>query len=191
MSARSAGSERPLRADAQRNRERLLEVAAEAFAERGPDVSVDEIASRAGLGMGTLYRHFPTKELLLAAVVRQRLLALRDATEAFASAEDTAAALTGWLTALLGHVQQFAALAGPLRCALSDADPTLAAIHEEIMTTGARILRRAQQGGEARADVDAADLVATVVTLATAPAQQDPDASRRMLALVLRGVLAQ
>lgn len=91
-----AGS-RPLRADAQRNRDRILEAAEAVFAAEGVDVPVDVIAEKAGVGVGTLYRHFPTKERLCAAILLQRLAGIPADARALADAEDPAAAFFGFL----------------------------------------------------------------------------------------------
>jgi AcrR family transcriptional regulator len=94
-------TKRTLRADARRNRARLLQVAAEAFATGGLSVPLDEIARRAGLGPGTLYRHFPTKQALLEAVVNDRLQTLVDAARALRHADDAGADLLALISGLL------------------------------------------------------------------------------------------
>ncbi|MFC7761604.1 TetR/AcrR family transcriptional regulator [Catellatospora bangladeshensis] len=88
---------RPLRADAQRNRDRLLEVAAQAFAHDGPQVSLDAVAKQAGVGIGTLYRHFPTREALIEAAYRQELARLCDAVPGLlADLPPTGPCAPGW-----------------------------------------------------------------------------------------------
>ncbi|MET8165814.1 TetR/AcrR family transcriptional regulator (plasmid) [Streptomyces sp. NBC_00080] len=150
---------RPLRADARRNRDRLLEVARGAFAAEGVSVPLDEIARRAGVGPGTLYRHFPTKESLLEAVVRERVRRLVDHAQALRHDEDPAAALF----ALLDQVVEDAA-------AKADLVDTLAGAGVEIRTALAtdvtrlhaeigHLLIRAQDSGAVRGDIGIADLM--------------------------------
>ncbi|MFF1445614.1 TetR/AcrR family transcriptional regulator [Streptomyces sp. NPDC058295] len=153
---------RPLRADARRNRDRLLEVARRAFAAEGVSVPLDEIARRAGVGPGTLYRHFPTKESLLEAVVRERLRRLVDRAQALRHGEDPAAALF----TLLDQVVEDAAakadlvdtLAGSgveIRTALA---PDVTRLHDEI----GHLLIRAQDNDAVRGDIGIADLMAVL-----------------------------
>src|SRR3954470_16851858 len=92
---------RPLRADAVRNRERVLEVAYETFAEEGLSVPIDEIARRAGVGAGTVYRHFPTKEPLFEAIASDRIQYLIDSAARFAEAQDPGEAFLGYLALLI------------------------------------------------------------------------------------------
>ena len=99
MTSRPPSAARPLRADAQRNRARILEAAENVFAVEGIEVPVDLIAEKAGVGVGTLYRHFPTKEKLCEAVLLERLSALTLDAQALAEADDPKAAFFGFLDA--------------------------------------------------------------------------------------------
>jgi AcrR family transcriptional regulator len=136
-----------LRADAQRNLGRVLDAAAEVFAERGPDASVDEIARRAGVGHATVFRRFPTKDALISAVVDMRVTELNTLADEALTAEDPEAAFTEfvWAAAEIGAKQR-----GLDDCFLRCADsPTLRALRE----AGARISRRAQEAGAIRSDI--------------------------------------
>lgn len=151
-----------VRADALRNRARLLEVAAEAFASGGSGVPLDEIARRAGVGPGTLYRHFPTKELLFEAVVHDRMRGLVDAARALRQADDAGAAL-------FELVDRLAAEAGPKRDLLDalvgagvDIRTRLAATGAELRDEIGHLLSRAQRQHTVRRDITLADLMALV-----------------------------
>ena len=146
------GTGRPLRADAARNREKVLRAAREAFAESGYGVPLDEIAARAGVGPGTVYRHFPAKEALFEAVVTARLTDLiRDARDR-AGADDPGEAFFGFL----GRLAEEAAAKRDLPDAISIAG----SLREDMVAALDDLLVRAQRAGAVRAGVRAADLVA-------------------------------
>lgn len=153
---------RPLRADARRNRDRLLEVARTAFAAEGVSVPLDEIARRAGVGPGTLYRHFPTKESLLEAVVRERVRRLVDHARASRHADDPAAALVATLDRIVEDAAAKADLVDTLTGAGVEIRTALASdvtrLHEEI----GHLLSRAQDSGAVRVDIGIADLMAVL-----------------------------
>lgn len=151
---------RALRADARRNRERVLEAAQEAFARDGLAVPIDEIAGRAGVGVGTVYRHFPTKEALFEAIVYSRFEKLVAAARSRAGAEDAGAALFEYLTLMTreGKAKRdlLEALAGngtDVKCALGD-------LSTELRVAIERLLVRAQQARAVRDDIGVAELMA-------------------------------
>jgi AcrR family transcriptional regulator len=151
---------RPLRADARQNRERVLNAASTAFAAEGLSVPLDEIARRAGVGPGTLYRHFPTKEALFEAVVHDRLRCLASEGTALRDSADPG-------TAFFAFIERLAAEAGLKRDlfdALADAGvdtgPAVMAAVGELRAQIACLLRRAQQAGAVRADIGSAELTA-------------------------------
>lgn len=146
----SPGSTRKTRSDKERNRSHILEVAEEFFAEQGVDGPMHDIAKRAGLGPGTLYRHFPTREDLLAALLRARwdeLFARRDAIRQHES--DSGAALHAWMQALSEYVSIFDGLPEPLRAALSQEASPLAITCETLVETTGDFLAAAQRDGRA------------------------------------------
>jgi AcrR family transcriptional regulator len=145
-----------LRADAQRNLGRVLEAAAEVFAERGPDASVDEIARRAGVGHATVFRRFPTKAALIAAVAEDRLRELRALADAGLAAEDPGAAFFEftWAASELQMRNRGTALCVQHLLALGDATGLRRAVE--------RLTRRAQAAGAVRRDVRPADVPALV-----------------------------
>ena len=147
---------RPPRADAVANRARLLEVAGEAFDRDGLAVSLDEIARRAGLGPGTVHRHFPTKAALVDATVAERVRDLaaqvRSAASA-AAADDPAAALVAALTTVVERGAASHALADRLRSESGDIDAAVAEPVAELRTVLATLLDRAQRAGDVRRDL--------------------------------------
>ena len=184
---------RPLRADAERNRARIIEAAAVVFAERGLDATLHDVAEAAGLGVGTVYRRFPDKDALVDALFESELERLAQRAEAVADAPDAWAALTGVLR-LLGSEQ--AANRG-LHDVLhhSGAGPThVAAGRERIMPTIARLLARAQEQGSARADLEVTDLAVVLLmvsSLAQCTEEQQPGSWLRYLELLLDALAAR
>lgn len=184
---------RPPRADALRNRERLLAAAAAAFAADGLSVPLDEIARRAGVGPGTLYRHFPTKEALFEAVLHDRLRRLAEEARALGEDPDPAAALLG----LIGRLGAEAAAKRDLVDALASGGAdlnaaALAATAADLRAGIGRLLDRAQRSGAIRADLTLADLMALISGMLFAvrprPAgQADP---QRVVAVLCDGLRA-
>jgi AcrR family transcriptional regulator len=168
-----------LRADAQRNLTRVLEAAAEAFNERGPDVSVDEIARRAGVGHATVFRRFPTKDALIRAVVRQRLDELAALAETALAAEDPGAAFTEYVWAAMELHARDRGLFECMNQCLKDEKP------QEIIALTEQIVGRAQEAGAIRSDLSPADvptLIGAVMTAAPA------DQWRPLIEVVLDGL---
>jgi AcrR family transcriptional regulator len=167
MVVQQEATPRKSRVDAERNRLHILDVAEEFFAEHGVSAAMRDIAQRAGLGPGTLYRHFPTRESLLAALLQARFEEL-DARRAEIEAEygDPLLALEVWLTALGDYVTVFDGLPGPLREALSETTSPLAITCEWLVETTGEFLAAAQKAGRARPWVRDRDLVLTVLASA-------------------------
>jgi AcrR family transcriptional regulator len=183
---------KPLRSDARRNRERLLEAARAAFAADGLAVPLDEIARRAGVGPGTLYRHFPAKEALFEAVLQDRLQCLADEARALRDAPDPGAALLGFVDRLIAE----AALKRDLVDALASAGTEFGA---GLAETGALIrgglrdlLARAQASGAIREDIGVDDLMTIVASMMFALRRGGAQASDplRAVAVLRDGLLA-
>jgi len=175
-----------LRADARRNYQRLLAAAGAAFAERGADdVSLEEIARRAGVGIGTLYRHFPTRQTLLEAVYRDQVDALDARAAELIQADSPAAALAEWLAAMV----TFGKAKRGLTTGMLDSE-LLSSCRDVLHGATETLLARAQQAGAVRADVQGADVIRLVHAVSiAADLGQDPGQADRMLALVLAGLL--
>jgi len=180
---------RPLRVDAQRNRERLVEAARSAFAEHGVEASLDDIARAAGVGSGTLYRHFPTRTSLLEAVFTESATAVCTlAGRSVTAGADPAGALRDWLHAFAAHVATFRGIGVYLIRTADDDGAAMARTHHEIRDALASLLDRARAAGALRAGMTATDLLVLVngITLAT---RQDLAAGTRLLDLVLDGLV--
>ena len=185
-----AGEPRPMRADAQRNYTRLLEAASGAFAEHGADdVSLEEIARRAGVGIGTLYRHFPTRQALLEAVYTDQVESLSARAAELLRAESPSDALAEWLRAMMKFSSTKRNMTTALLATLGTDSELLSSCAKEIKGAAESLIVRAQQAGVVRADADARDVIRLVhaVNIATEKAP-DPGQADRMLALILDGL---
>ena len=180
-----------MRADARRNYGRLLAAAGEAFAERGADdVSLEEIARRAGVGIGTLYRHFPTRQALLEAVYRDQVDALGARAAELAQSDSPAAALAEWVTALVTFGKAKRSLTTALLEVLDRDSELLSSSRDVLRGATDELLERAQRAGVARTDVRGTDVMRLAHGVSmTADLGQDPDQAERMLALILDGLL--
>ena len=172
-------AERPLRADARRNRQRVLEAAHEAFAAEGPAVPLDEIARRAGVGAGTVYRHFPTKEELLAAVLVARMETMLAEVRGALAEPDPGPAFYRFFETMTVDAQDKMDLAEALTSHGIDIRAAVGEIAGLLKSALADLLRRAQDAGEVRADVDVDDLHALVIgAIAAARAAASGDVVR-------------
>ena len=179
-----------MRADARRNYERLLAAASVAFAERGTDdVSLEEIARRAGVGIGTLYRHFPTRPALLEAVYRDQVEVLGALAGKLLAAESPGAALAAWVKALV----EFSVTKRSLMRELMADSPFIPVCKTVISESSSAVLERAQRAGVARSDVTGSDLsrMAHGLVMAAEFGKDDPGLLDRMVSVVLAGLLSQ
>jgi AcrR family transcriptional regulator len=181
---------RPLRADAQRNRAKVLAAAQEAFAAEGIAVPLDEIARRAGVGAGTVYRHFPTKEALFEAVIAERLEQLAEHAKSLGTAEDPGAAFEEFLHRMISG----AAHQKDLVDALAGLEITgaVAANKAELLRAGEVVLRRAQRAGAVRADVGMREVMAllTGATMALRQHGFDEELREAVFAVLRDGLRA-
>ncbi len=182
----TAFAARPKRADARRNYDKLVAAAREAFAAEGSDATLEEISKRAGVGIGTLYRHFPRREDLLEAAY---LGGVEEISAAAASYEGMPPweALTGWL----GDVASFAAtkraLAEEMFAYLDRDAPVFRSCSEAIYGAGEPLLQRAQAAGEVRGDVDISDVTKLVSGIAGLR-RTEPEQIERLVAVALDGL---
>jgi len=161
--------QRPLRADAQRNYQRLVSAASAAFADHGADdASLEEIARRAGVGIGTLYRHFPNRQALLEAVYRDQVEVLAGRAERLSGADDPAAALQEWLRALVSFSRTKRSLTSALLTTLDKDSELISACSRQIREAATSLLTRAQDAGAVRADASATDLLRLVHAISIA-----------------------
>ncbi|MEU9591929.1 TetR/AcrR family transcriptional regulator [Streptomyces sp. NPDC048219] len=179
---------RPMRADARRNRERLLAVAVEAFAEHGQGASLDDIAKRAGVGVGTLYRHFPTRQALLEAAYLERIEAIAARADVIAAGRPAGEALVAWLDELAVGMLRVRGLKALLDTAVTRGGP---ACGDCVRRAAARLVRAAQEAGALRRDVEPIEvlrLVHGLVTAAESAGEVDGTAVRRYLSLLMEGL---
>ncbi|WP_446041531.1 TetR/AcrR family transcriptional regulator [Streptomyces sp. SID1121] len=192
MTARSTAQAppRPMRADARRNYERLLTEARSSFAAHGTDASLEDVARRAGVGIGTLYRHFPTRQALLSAVFQEALASLLEHSRELAGAEQPCGALVEWLRALITHAGEYRGLSRALMSASHDESSALSECSVPLRAAGERLLVRAQQGGHVRPEVSIDDLMqlTNAIALAAEQSPTDPALADRLLTLTLTGL---
>jgi AcrR family transcriptional regulator len=193
-SAAPRPADRGMRADAKRNYEKLLTAAAEAFAEHGADdVSLEEIARRAGVGIGTLYRHFPNRQTLLEAVYRDQVEALRARADELVATKPPAEALATWLRDLVDFGRTKRMLTSAMLTTVTQDSEVMTSSRQMMRRAAAEILSSAQQAGVVRADADPADLMRLVhaISMTTEWAGDDNEQADRLLALVLDGLKSQ
>ena len=176
-----------LRADAQRNLGRILEAAAEAYADVGPDVTIDEIARRAGVGHGTVFRRFPTKDALRAAVIRTRLDELLAQAQDLLEKPDAGAALEEFVWVVAESCRRDRTLfEGIEQC---ESFPEVAEVKQELHDTVDRLIRRAQRAGAVKRGLGARDIGALVGAVIQASMHAESgDAWRRYVRVVLDGL---
>ncbi|MGW0997845.1 TetR/AcrR family transcriptional regulator [Streptomyces sp. NPDC002520] len=182
---------RPMRADARRNYERLLKVAAEAFAEHGENASLDDIAKRAGVGAGTLYRHFPTRQALLEAAYVDRIEALGARGEELAKQLPPGEALMRWLHEVCVATIQARGMKSLLGSAVTDGGSAgMTACGTVVKGTATRLVEAAQAEGSLRADLQPVELLRLVHGVATASelANGHGEEIPRYLALLTEGL---
>ena len=181
-----ATEEKPLRADAERNRRRLLEAAETLFSERGLDVGVGEIAARAGVGRGTLFRNFPSKEHLIAAIVVDAMGEVTTRGQELAQQGDPGTSLFEFLDDIVGRQQRYRSLFDAISDAMQT-NPDMLAAQAEFLRVLDLLLARAQDAGAVRTDVGAMDvlmLLKGVCEATSALGVTEPDIVGRQLDLV-------
>ena len=182
-------AERPMRADAQRNLERLLLAAREVLRESGAEASLEEIARRAGVGIGTLYRRFPTRLSLLEAVYREDVDSLGAQAQRLVEDEEPWVALEKWVWVLLDYVATKRALFQALVDAVGRDSELLTHSRQAVNDAAAEVLHHAQDTGVARKDVEPSDLL-RLVGGCTMMGELDPAQQERVVSIVLGGIRA-
>ncbi len=196
MAAAPSGTDRPLRADAVRNRTKILAAAAATFAESGTDASLEEIARRADVGIGTLYRHFPTRAALIEHVYRSRVDELCATAPELLEHLAPLRALEEWVLSFTAYVGQKRGMVAALRAALGEEPTTVFTdTHDKLSAATTLLLDAARREGAIRGDIEPMDLLRAVSGVCMAGAdsgQGDPaekaEQTRRMLGLVLDGL---
>ena len=155
-----------MRADARKNYDHLIAIARDVVAEHGAEASLRDVARRAGVGLGTLYRHFPTREALLEALLRTRFGELAERANELESWDDAGSALVTWLREAITMTHHYSGTIALMVAAISDEDSALHASCTTLRTAGTRLLLRAQAEGVARRDMDGNDLFALISAMA-------------------------
>jgi AcrR family transcriptional regulator len=177
---------RPKRADARRNYEKVLAAAREAFAEGGESTALEEIARRAGVGIGTLYRHFPNRQALLEALYVGEVEDIcRSAAES--DGEDPWEALNDWFERFIGYIGTKQALAAELLNYLDQDAQLFQVCRTSLFEAGEPLLQRAQDAGVVRPDVGIGEVIQMVVGIVKIP-NSDPEQTKHILRIALDGL---
>lgn len=179
-----------MRADARRNHERIVATAREAFLAHGIAVPLDEIAKRARVGPGTLYRHFPNREVLTEAVYREEIEALCDQAEAFAKDLPPDEALREWLRAQVRFVVDRSGPATALKAAIDADSETFRYCEGKLRDAVSLVLEPAQAAGTIRADLEPSDVLRLGHGVGTGSKYADKEGAERLLSIVLDGMRA-
>lgn len=197
MSIEAAAPSRPMRADARRNYEAIVKVAGEAFAEHGTQASLDDIACRAGVGPGTLYRHFPSRDCLLEAALVESRLEINQLADQLLTDDDPGAALDTWMLALARHANTWDGLPDSIAQSINNEKSPLGASCATLVGATGRLLERAREHDAITAEVSARDLFVMAGSLAWAASRPGsganagidaPDDLPRLLGLLMRGL---
>ena len=177
---------RPLRADAQRNRDQLLKVAVRAFSQKGPDVTLESIATDAGVGIGTLYRHFPTREALIEAAYRNELARLCAGVPELLRTMPADVALRTWMDRFIDYLATKRGMAEALRMVIASGGNPHAQSRESLLEAISSLLKAGADQGALRRDIDPGDVMIGIsgVSLVAGAPQQRKQAGRLLDLLV-------
>jgi AcrR family transcriptional regulator len=180
--------ERRPRVDAQRNRDRILEVAKKAFTRHGVEISLDGVAKQAGVGAGTLYRHFATREALLEAVYRTELTRLAAAQKEFSSRMAPIEALRAWMLLFVDYIATKQLIVAALNTLVCDTSKLFAASGSLITEAIEALVKRAIESGDIRTDLDPLDLLRALIGVSNVASVPDwPASARRLVDILLVG----
>ena len=185
MLIKGSKPDRKPRTDAQRNRERILEVAKQAFTRSGANASLDDIAKQAGVGPGTLYRHFPTRDALLEAVYRTEVERLAAAEQKFAETMPPVEALRAWMMLFVDYIATKKIIAPALNTHVGRHSKVIEASYTPIHEAIRALVKRAIKCGEVRRDLDPIDLLRALVGVAYTSSSPDWQRSAKRLVDIL------
>jgi AcrR family transcriptional regulator len=186
-SASAVPTKRPMRADARRNYDRLLDTARAAFLERGTDVPLEDIAREAKVGIGTLYRHFPARRDLMEAVFLDKVDTLRELSGTLKESADPGAALETWLRALIEFSNDFRGLSRSLLLT-EDGKLTKKSCHSILVDVAEDLIERARQAGAIRSDVSSSIVLKLANGIAVATEHLDAADSERVIKVMMDGM---
>ena len=176
------------RADARRNRERILEVAKQAFTKYGADTSLDDIAKEAGVGAGTLYRHFPTRDDLLVAVYQSEVERLAAAQRKFEQTMPPVEALRAWMLLFVDYIATKKIIAPALNSMVGGASKLYEGSHSQIQGAIDALVKRASESGDVRKDLDPFDLLRALIGVAFIGSGPDwQQSARRLVDILIAG----
>jgi AcrR family transcriptional regulator len=186
----AAAGVRPLRADARRKRDAILAAAVEIFADRGVDIALDEVARRAGVGIATLYRHFPTREALVTGAYVREIDLLCDGVDDLLATRPATEAIVAWMQRFIGYVAGKPGMAQALKSIVTTTDAAaLQASHDRIYAALGRMLAAGQRDGIVRADALPEDLANALSGISLANSQPGTqDRANRLVALLVDGL---
>ena len=177
--------DRKPRADAERNRDRVLGAAKEAFTRSGPDASLDDIAKQAGVGPGTLYRHFPSREALIEAVYRTEVEKLAAAERNFAETMPPIEALRAWMLLFVDYIAAKKIIAPALNTLIGDPKKLFEASYTQVREAMRSLVKCAVKSGDIRKDVDPIDLLRALIGVSNVNTSPDWQRSARRLVDIL------
>jgi AcrR family transcriptional regulator len=186
--ADSVSTDRPLRADAVRNRELLLTAAAAAFAARGADVPLEDIARDAGVGIGTLYRHFPTRDLLVQAVYRHEVDVLCESADQLLETLPPDQALAEWMQLFVRHVATKRGMLSVLKPMMSADATFFAQTRGRAVAVATKLLDAGVAAGTIRSDIRGDDLLRAVGGVCMSTDQERSESSERLVGLIFDGL---
>jgi AcrR family transcriptional regulator len=185
---RSKSHARKPRADAERNRDRVLEVAKEAFSRFGADASLDDIAKQAGVGPGTLYRHFPSREALIEAVYRSEVQKLAAAERNFAETMPPIEALRAWMLLFVDYIATKKIIAPALNTLVGDPKKVFEASYNQVWEAIRALVKRAIKRGDIRKDLDPIDLLRALIGVSNVNTSPDwQQSARRLVDILITG----
>ena len=176
------------RADARRNRERILEIAKEAFTRSGGSINLDEVARQAGVGPGTLYRHFPTRDALLEEVYRSEVEKLAAAERKFRETMPPIEALRAWMLLFVDYIAAKQIIAPALNTLVGGASKVFESTGDQIKGAIRTLVNRAIESGDIRPDLDPLDLLRALIGVSNVASAPDwPQSSRRLVHILIAG----
>jgi AcrR family transcriptional regulator len=185
---RSKPHARKPRADAERNRDRVLETAKEAFTRLGADASLDDIAKQAGVGPGTLYRHFPSREALIEAVYRSEVEKLAAAERNFAETMPPIEALRAWMLLFVDYIATKKIIAAALNTLVGDPKKIFEASYNQVWEAIRALVKRAIKSGDIRKDLDPIDLLRALIGVSNVSTSPDwQQSARRLVDILIAG----
>jgi AcrR family transcriptional regulator len=188
VTKRPIPARRKPRADAERNRDRVLEIAKEAFTRSGTDTSLDDIAKQAGVGAGTLYRHFPSREALIEAVYRTEVEKLAAAEQNFAEIMPPIEALRAWMLLFVDYIATKKIIAPALNALVGDPKKVFEASYNQIWEAIRALVKRAIKSGNIRKDLDPIDLLRALIGVSNVASSPDwQQSARRLVDILITG----